>query len=212
MFTGLVEATGTLEARQSRGPGARLTIATAIGPLSLGESVAVDGCCLTVDSVRDGAFEADASAETLAKTTLGATAVGARVNLERAMKLGDRMGGHIVSGHVDGTGALASREPSGDAMVMRFSMPKELARYVAQKGSITVCGVSLTVNDVGDASFDVTIIPRTQRDTSLGDLALGSRVNLEVDLVARYLERLVTHADPSSDDAWLARLKRAGYM
>jgi riboflavin synthase len=147
----------------------------------------------------------------LSVTTLGAHALGARVNLERATQLGARMGGHIVSGHVDGQGALVSKEAAGEAWSLRFSMPKSLARYVAQKGSITVNGISLTVNAVSDATFDVTIIPRTWRDTSLGDLALSGKVNLEVDLVARYLERLVTTADPTTDAAWLSRLERAGY-
>ena len=212
MFTGLVEATGKLASRRARGPGARLAISATIGPLSLGESISVDGCCLTVDAVGELGFEVDASAETLAKTTLGSLALGTRLNLERAMPLGGRMGGHIVTGHVDGTSELVSKEPVGDAIAMRFSLPKELARYVAQKGSITVSGVSLTVNEVQDGTFDVVIIPRTQRDTSVGDLALGSRVNVEVDLVARYLERLVKSADPSTDEAWLSRLKRAGYL
>ncbi len=212
MFTGLVVATGKLASRNNRGPGARLVIETTLGPLSLGESVSVDGCCLTVDAMRDGAFEADASAETLAKTTLGAHAIGARVNLERAMPLGGLMGGHLVSGHVDGVGTRIAKQIVGEAYSLRFGMPTELARYVAQKGSITVSGVSLTVNAVSDTSFDVTIIPRTWRDTSIGDLALGNKVNLEVDLIARYLERLVTTADPTTDDAWLSRLKRGGYM
>ncbi len=212
MFTGLIESTGRLASRSRRGPGARLAVSTTIAPLVLGESIAVDGCCLTVDAITASGFEADASAETLSKTTLGSLAFGARVNLERAMPLGGRMGGHMVSGHVDGVGALTSREATGDAIALRFSMPRALSRYVAQKGSITVAGISLTVNSVSDANFDVVIIPRTQRDTSLEDLTLGGMVNLEVDLIARYLERLVTHADTSTDHAWLSRLERGGYM
>lgn len=215
MFTGLVIAKGKLAARSVRGPGARLTITTSLGPLVLGESVSVDGCCLTVDVIRPDGFEADASGETLSLTTLGKVALGAHVNLERAMELGGRMGGHLVSGHVDGVGALVAKAPLGDAFSLRFSMPRALSRYVAKKGSITVSGVSLTVNEVGDDTFDVVVIPRTLRDTSLGELSLGDTVNLEVDLVARYLERLVTHADPADsngDEAWLSRLKRAGYM
>ncbi len=215
VFTGLVEATGKLASRERRGPGARLFVETKLGErdaLVLGESISVDGCCLTVDAIRAGGFEADASNETLRVTTLGAHTLGSRVNLERATQLGARMGGHIVSGHVDGTGALVSKDVAGEAWALRFSMPKSLARYVAQKGSITVSGISLTVNAVTDATFDVTIIPRTWRDTSLSELTLGGKVNLEVDLVARYLERLVTTADPTADQEWLSRLKRAGYM
>lgn len=190
MFTGLVEDRGALIARAPRGPGARLALRTKLGPLALGESVAVDGVCLTVDRTEGDAFEVDASAETLARTTLGDLAPGARVNLERALALGDRLGGHLVTGHVDGVGALVSRAPVGDAVAMTFSMPRELARFVAEKGSVAVSGVSLTVNRADADRFDVVIIPRTLSETTLGELGVGGRVNLEVDLVARYVARL----------------------
>jgi riboflavin synthase len=196
MFTGLVEAMGTIAARAPRGPGARLAIRTELGgpssgdPLALGESVAVDGACLTVDALLADGFEVDASGETLARTTLGALAVGSSVHLERAVRPSDRLGGHIVTGHVDGVGALAERRPDGEAVWMRFSMPRELARFVAEKGSVAVDGVSLTVNGAGPDSFEVTIIPHTSVKTKLGTLAVGERVNLEVDLVARYVARL----------------------
>jgi riboflavin synthase len=219
MFTGLIEEKGTLVARAPRGPGARLSILCAFGPLTLGESIAVDGVCLTVDRVlstergRSG-FEADASAETLRRTTLGTVPIGGAVNLERALQAGGRLGGHIVSGHVDGTGRLVAREPLGDAVSMGFAMPLELARYVAEKGSICVNGVSLTVNRVEGTRFDVVCIPRTLADTTLGGLTVGATVNLEVDLLARYLERLLTArgggADASSEEAWMERLRRAG--
>ena len=220
MFTGLIEGAGRLAARGRRGPGARLTITTTLGPLTLGESVAVDGCCLTVDSVTSDGFEADASAETLAKTTLGNLSINAHVNLERAMPLGGLMGGHMVSGHVDGVGTLASREASGGGFPLRFPMAPEPARCGAPKGSITVAGISLTVNAVTRDSFDVVVIPRTQRDTSLGGLCVGAQVNLEVDLIARYLERLIGHdataaassTPAATDTAWLSRLERGGYM
>ncbi len=191
MFTGLIEDVGKLAARAARGPGARLTIATRLGPLDPGESISVNGVCLTVDVLTAQGFEADASAETLDKTTLGELAPGARLNLERAMAVGDRLGGHIVSGHVDGTGRLVSREPVGEAEKLVFSFPPELGRFIAQKGSIAVNGISLTVNHVEDDRFDVVIIPRTQKETSLGDVSPGGRVNLEVDLLARYLQRLL---------------------
>jgi riboflavin synthase len=203
MFTGLIEATGTLASRTARGAGARLTL-HATGwpgpgePLALGESIAVDGCCLTVDAVVGGGFEVDASGETLSKTTLGRLAVGSTVHLERAMRPSDRLGGHIVTGHVDGVGSLAGRRPEGGSggedasWCLTFAMPAELARFVAVKGSIAVDGVSLTVNGATADRFEVTIIPHTARKTKLGSLAVGAPVNLEVDLVARYVERL-TH-------------------
>jgi riboflavin synthase len=197
MFTGLVEATGIITSRSASGggPGARLAIGAALEgePLSLGESIAVDGVCLTVDAIVAGGFEVDASGETLARTTLGGLAPGSRVHLERAMRPSDRFGGHIVTGHVDGVGSLAERRReggSGESWWLAFAMPADLARFVAQKGSIAVDGVSLTVNAVGSDRFEVTIIPHTLRKTKLGALAVGGAVNLEVDLVARYVARL----------------------
>lgn len=201
MFTGLVEATGTLLSRNARSglgegaPGKRLAIGAAFEgePLALGESVAVDGVCLTVDAIEPGGFEVDCSGETLARTTLGAIAVGSRVHLERAMRPSDRLGGHIVTGHVDGVGWLAERRregEGGESWWLSFAMPAELARFVAEKGSIAVDGVSLTVNGVSKDRFDVTIIPHTAKKTKLGSLAPGAPVNLEVDLVARYVARL----------------------
>jgi riboflavin synthase len=211
MFTGLVEEAGQLAARTPKGPGARLSIRCAIPHLELGESISVDGVCLTVDLVTSGGFEADASKETLARTTLGAVAVGARVNLERALAVGQRLGGHIVSGHVDGTGRIAAKEPVGDAVEMSFRAPKELLRFVAEKGSITVSGVSLTVNGVSADAFHVTLIPHTLGKTSLGDAKVGDTVNLEVDVLARYVARLLeagSGRDP--DAALLAKLRGAG--
>lgn len=196
MFTGLVSAIGALAERGSRGgsgSGARLRVRCALdgGPLELGESIAVSGCCLTVARIVGDGFEADASAETLARTTLGSLAEGAPLNLERALRAGDRMGGHLVTGHVDGVGSLAARRPVGESVAMTFAMPAPLARFVAEKGSIAVDGVSLTVNGVAGERFDVTIIPHTLGATNLGSLAVGAPVNLEVDLVARYVARLM---------------------
>jgi len=217
MFTGLVETTGKLVARSPRGPGARLLVAAPLGALALGESISVSGVCLTVDAITKDGFEADASAETLAKTTLGALALGARVNLERALRLDSRLGGHIVSGHVDGVGALVSREPLGDAERVVFRAPAELMRFIAPKGSIAVDGVSLTVNSVKDETFAVAIIPRTQKETLLGDVAPGGAVNLEIDLLARYVLRLMqaSTGQGSADErdaSLLELLRKNGYM
>jgi riboflavin synthase len=191
VFTGLVETMGVLAAREARGPGASLIVRATLAhePLVLGESISVDGCCLSVVELAPGEFAVDATAETLARTTLGTLPVGKRVNLERAVRAGDRLGGHLVTGHVDAVGKLLERREVGEAVAMRFSLPAELARFVAEKGSIAVGGVSLTVNGANDAAFDVMIIPITLRATTLGELAPGDPVNLEVDLVARYVAR-----------------------
>lgn len=221
MFTGLVEETGQLAARTPKGrsgltpqagaPGARLAIRCGLGKLELGESVSVDGVCLTVDAITKDGFEADASSETLARTTLGTVTIGGKVNLERALALGQRLGGHIVSGHVDGTGQLETRTAAGDAVKMVFRAPKDLLRFIAEKGSITVSGVSLTVNGVHADTFHVMIIPHTLAKTSLGVLRAGDAVNLEVDVLARYVARLLEErsgGDPNAE--WMARLERAG--
>jgi riboflavin synthase len=191
VFTGLVETMGLLAEREARGPGARLVLSASLAhePLALGESIAIDGACLSVVELAPGRFAVDATAETLARTTLGTLPVGKRVNLERAVRAGDRLGGHLVTGHVDAVGRLLGRHEVGEAVAMRFSLPAELARFVAEKGSVAVGGVSLTVNAVADESFDVMIIPITLRVTTLGELAAGDPVNLEVDLVARYVAR-----------------------
>jgi riboflavin synthase len=213
VFTGLVEEKGTLRARSPRGPGARVTIGCALTPLALGDSISVDGVCLTVDAAVPGGFEADCSQETLARTTLGTVPLGGGVNLERAAALGQRMGGHIVSGHVDGTGVVAERRPVGDALHVEFTMPPELARYVAEKGSICVNGVSLTVNGASSARFSVVLIPHTLHKTTLDGIAVGTKVNLEVDVVARYVARWLDVAgrgDKAADETLLAKLRSAG--
>jgi len=199
VFTGLVETTGVLAERAPRGPGARLAVRGSLAgePLALGESITVDGTCLSVVDVLSDGFAVDATAETLNRTTLGTLELGRRVNLERALRAGDRLGGHLVTGHVDATGRLLERRAVGDAASMTFSIPGPLAHFVAEKGSIAVGGVSLTVNAVrddippGGASFDVMLIPITLEMTSLGDLRPGDAVNLEVDLVARYVARSI---------------------
>jgi riboflavin synthase len=193
MFTGLVAAKGTLVSRVARGPGARLTVRGDLAgdPLVVGESIAVDGCCLSVAAVLADGFEVDASAETLARTTLGLGSLGRDVNLERALRAGDRLGGHLVTGHVDGVGELIDRRSLGDAVAMTFAIPVELERFVAEKGSVAVNGVSLTVNGTRDGGFDVTLIPTTLAATNLAVLAAKDQVNLEVDLIARYVARLM---------------------
>jgi riboflavin synthase len=194
MFTGLVAVTGVLAARTSRGPGARLGLGASFddGPLVLGESIAVDGVCLSVDAIVEGGFEVDASAETLARTTLGHVAPGAAVHFERALRAGSPLGGHLVSGHVDGVGALRARRDVGEAVWMAFELEPALAGFVAEKGSIAVDGVSLTVNAASSDAFEVTLIPHTLRKTKLGRLSPGDRVNLEVDIIARYVARLMS--------------------
>jgi riboflavin synthase len=211
----LVEQTGLLRARTARGPSARLVVGASLGTLELGESIAVDGVCLTVDALVAEGFEADASAETLAKTTLGKLAIGAKVNLERAAKLGQRMGGHIVSGHVDGVGKVTERVSVGGAVEMSLQAPSDLLRFLAPKGSVCVSGVSLTVNAVVDDRFSLMLIPHTLGKTSLGALKPGDPVNLEADVVARYVARLIEVKDPSPEEShasWLARLERAGLL
>ncbi|QGW64115.1 riboflavin synthase [Lysobacter soli] len=194
MFTGIIEGVGRLATFEHRGGDARLTIDVGSLPfeaVQLGESIAVNGVCLTVIEFDARSFAADASNETLALTTLGALAVGDSVNLERAMRPTDRLGGHLVSGHVDGLGRVERIEPDARAQRWRFSAPAPLLRYIAKKGSICVDGVSLTVNEVDDAGFDVALIPHTVAHTRFAHTHVGDAVNLEIDLVARYVERLL---------------------
>lgn len=218
VFTGLVETTGKLVRRTAKGGEARLVLSGNLGgePLELGESIAVDGVCLTVAAIVDQGsprvFEADASAETLSKTTLGSVPIGAAVNLERAVALGARMGGHIVTGHVDGVGKIKAKEAAGaGAVKVTFEAPAELAKYIAAKGSICVCGVSLTVNNVAKNEFDVVLVPHTREKTSLDGLGPGAPVNLEVDILARYVLRFL-EASGSDDASWMERLGKAGYL
>ena len=198
MFTGLVEGVGTLAARETRGGDARLAIDVGTLPferVEMGESISVNGVCLTVVGFDAAHFGADASNETLGLTTLGALPLGRALNLERAMRPDDRLGGHLVSGHVDGIGQVL--QVSDDARAQRWTIaaPKLLLRYVAQKGSICVDGVSLTVNAVDDAAFEVALVPHTIAHTAFARTNVGDAVNLEVDLVARYVERLLTTRD-----------------
>jgi riboflavin synthase len=193
VFTGIVGEMGTIEAISATPDGARIRLAApATAPVcAIGDSVALDGCCLTVVSIGDGALEFDAVAETLRRTTLGDLAPGNRVNVEPAMRMGDRLGGHWVQGHVDGVGEVTAVAPDGDGVRVTFSAPESVARYTIEKGSVTVAGVSLTVAAYDDHGFTVALIPHTRVVTTLGALAPGSRVNLEADLVGKYVEKLV---------------------
>jgi riboflavin synthase len=194
LFTGIVQDLGTIVEREPRGGDLRLVIG--LNELDdaragLGDSISVQGCCLTVTGRKDRTFSVDLSRETLALTTLGARAVGARVNLEPALRAGDVLGGHLVSGHIDGTARVIRVETDARSQRLTMGVPPELMRYIARKGSVTVDGVSLTVNEVAGASFGVNIIPHTQTVTTLGALSAGDQVNLEVDQLARYVERLL---------------------
>jgi riboflavin synthase len=195
MFTGIVEGTGTVVAlaRSGSGDGARLEVDTPWPPgeLAVGDSVAVDGCCLTVVARTPGGFAADLVAETLRRTALGRLATGARVNLERPLALGGRLGGHLVQGHVDGVGRVLDRRAVGEGTQLRVGLPEDLARYVVEKGSIAVDGVSLTVAAAGPDWFAVALVPHTLAATTLGERGPGDPVHLEVDVVAKYVERLV---------------------
>jgi len=194
MFTGLIDGVGRLAARETRGGDARLAIEVGSLPFSdvqMGESIAVNGVCLTVVAFDARSFEADASTETLALTTLGALAPGRALNLERAMRPTDRLGGHMVSGHVDGVGRVLQVHDDARAQRWRVGAPAALLRYIASKGSICVDGVSLTVNAVDEQGFEVALVPHTIAHTAFGETAVGDPVNLEVDLVARYVERLL---------------------
>ncbi len=199
MFTGLVEGTGKLRSRARRGPGYRLEIETDLGPLELGESISVNGACLTVAAMTHGAFEADISLETADKTTLGRIGPGSSVNLERSLRLGDRLGGHLVSGHVDGVGVVRSVSAVGEAQRVVITAPAELAPFIAAKGSVALDGVSLTVNAVRGAELEIMLIPHTQQVTNLGRLAPGTEMNLEVDLLARYVVHYLEAAGGGSD-------------
>jgi riboflavin synthase len=195
MFTGIVESLGTIVALTPKGGDVELLVESAAlfpGRTQIGDSVSVSGACLTVTRLERACFAADVSTETLALTTLGALVAGARVNLERALRAGDALGGHYVSGHVDGLARLAAASEDARSLRLTFAVPDSLARYLAPKGSVTLAGVSLTVNEVEGSTFGVNLIPHTRAVTTLGTLKVGDRVNFEADTIARYVERLLT--------------------
>ncbi len=196
MFTGLIADIGVVARVDETEKGRRFRIEAALADdtLAMGESIAVDGCCLTVVAFGPGWFEVELSHETLERTTHARTAGGVRVNLERAMRLGDRLGGHIVQGHVDGVGTIEAVRAVGEAHELDFRIPDDLGRYVVEKGSITLSGISLTVNRIAGTRVGVTIIPHTWTHTTLGTLTPGAGVNVEVDILAKYVESLTRPA------------------
>lgn len=197
MFTGLIEGTGSLLRVDRRGPDAQMVIQAHydMEQLTLGESIAVDGACLTVVSFQDNVFTVDVSAETLSRTTLGRKSVGTHLNLERALRLGDRLGGHLVSGHVDGIGILRERTRDGRSWRLVFEVPRELTLYIIEKGSIAINGISLTVNGWGEDRFDVNIVPHTAEMTTIDTFRIGEEVNIETDLIGKYVEKMLRGRD-----------------
>ena len=214
MFTGIIEATGNVISLQRKGSDARISINTGkldLSDSSLGDSIAVNGVCLTAVSLNQNSFEADISAESLSRTSLGQLTNDSLVNLELAMRPDTRFGGHIVSGHVDGLGSIVDIRPAGASIILQVQLPDDLACYVAEKGSVTIDGVSLTVNTVKNNTFEVNIVPHTQQETIIKNYNKGSKVNIEVDIIARYLERMLQcgklrSADSNNDDSLLDKI------
>lgn len=194
MFTGIIQSIGTIADLQPKGGDMALIVNSGkldMSDVELGDSIAVNGVCLTAVALTDSSFTADVSRETLSLTSLGDLSKGSEVNLEKALTLKTRLGGHLVSGHVDGLGEVESRRNDGRSEHFQIKAPDELAKYIAAKGSITIDGVSLTVNRVEGASFEINIVPHTLQETVIGNYQAGTKVNLEVDVIARYLERLI---------------------
>jgi riboflavin synthase len=201
MFTGIVQGVGRVRSVEARGGDVRIWIDSGgvpLGDVAVGGSIAVNGCCLTAIELEPTAFAADLSRETLSLTTAGEWSAGTPVNLEKALTAGQALGGHYVTGHVDGVGRVLSRHDDARSVRVEFEVPPELARYVARKGSVCVDGVSLTVNGAAGSRFDVNLVPHTLEVTILGGCRPGTRVNLEVDIIARYLERLVAERQPEA--------------
>lgn len=212
MFSGIIEAVGTLSDIERSGADAHVRIAVAAMDLSdvrIGDSIAVSGVCLTATAVTNAAFEADVSAETLSRTTFGRRRIGDRVNLEKSLVMSERLGGHLVSGHVDGVARVEARTVEGRSVKLTLHVAHELARYIAVKGSVCLDGVSLTVNEVDGDRFGVNIVPHTLDATTLASLKVGDDTNLEVDLIARYLERLL--AGDVADGVTFDALARYGF-
>ncbi len=203
MFTGIIEGVGKLLAKRNAGGGMAFDLEAGFDLTNPeeGESIAVNGVCLTAYNIEDRKFTVDVSPESLSRTILGALSVGGSVNMERALQLSDRLGGHIVSGHVDCVATVRERQPKGDFTLFSFSFPKEFGRYVIEKGSITINGVSLTVNSCSADTFEVSIIPHTLQVTTLGQLAQGSKVNIEVDIIGKYVEKMLLPKEAGGDDA-----------
>lgn len=217
MFTGIIEAVGTLRKLERKGDDIRLTVASGkldLNDVRLGDSIATNGVCLTVVQQLADGYVADVSAETVSLTGFANYKVGTKVNLEKAVTPTTRLGGHMVSGHVDGIAMVEQRLVRGQAIEFWLAAPAELGRYIAHKGSITIDGVSLTVNEVDGSRFRLTIVPHTAGETTLIDLQAGDKVNIEVDLIARYLERLMNYdgKDSKSGGVTIEMLARAGFV
>ena len=215
MFTGIIEGLGTIAGVRPSGQGKRLTIQSdfSLQGTRVGDSIAVNGACLTAVHLADRRFEADVSPESVARTTLAEARTGERVNLERALRLSDRIDGHLVAGHVDGTGVIASRQPAGNAVVVTVVVPEELARQMIIKGSVAVDGVSLTINTLDARSFAVAVIPHTSVLTTIGFKQTGERVNIETDMIGKYVEKfLSTRTDAKPTGVTLELLAKSGYL
>jgi riboflavin synthase len=215
MFTGIIEGLGTIAGVRPSGQGKRLTIQSdfSLQGTRVGDSIAVNGACLTAVQLADRRFEADVSSESVARTTLAEARTGERVNLERALRLSDRIDGHLVAGHVDGTGVIASRQPAGNAVVVTVAVPEELARQMIIKGSVAVDGVSLTINTLDARSFAVAVIPHTSVLTTIGFKQTGERVNIETDMIGKYVEKfLSTRTDAKPTGVTLELLAKSGYL
>ena len=215
MFTGIIEGLGTIAGVRSSGQGKRLTVQCdfELQGTRIGDSIAVNGACLTAVQLAERRFEADVSPETLARTTLGAARTGDRVNLERALRLSDRIDGHLVAGHVDGTGVIASRQPTGNAVVVAVDVPEELTRQMILKGSVAVDGVSLTINTLDAGRFAVAVIPHTSVLTTIGFKPAGERVNIETDMIGKYVEKFLSaRAEARPAGVTLDLLARTGYL
>lgn len=212
MFTGIVEGKGRVRETAGRGGGLVMTVETPFGLDGdrIGDSVSVNGVCLTITGIRNGAFTADVSAETLSRTNLGMIRPGDEVNIERAVRVGDRLGGHIVTGHVDGTGRIGKRERRGDNIYFEIEAGRGLMRHVVEKGSVAVDGVSLTVNGVSDGYFTLNIIPHTLKVTTLGAKRPGDEVNIETDILGKYVERLMG-ASKTPEGIDMGLLRRYGF-
>ncbi len=204
MFTGLIEGIGTLQRTERLGPDARMVIRTGfrMENIVLGESISVDGACLTVVDFQQDSLTADVSAETLSRTTLGRKGPGSGLNLERALRLGARLGGHLVTGHIDGIAVLKERRSEGRSLRLFFEAPPEIMKYVIEKGSIAIDGASLTVNGVSSGGFDVNIVPHTASETTLSGFQIGREVNIETDMIGKYVEKMV--------QAWGGTLEQTG--
>jgi riboflavin synthase len=216
MFTGLVETTGTILRLERADRDLHLTVRASLEhpELKIGESIAVDGVCLTVVSLQGDVFTLDVSEETVNRSTLGQRRQGDQVNLERALRMGDRLGGHLVNGHVDGTGRVAARQRRGESLAFTFEIPPELSRYLIEKGCVAVNGVSLTVNRCEERQFEVNVVPHTARASTMGKLKAGDVVNVEVDLIGKYVEKFLRRRNGSQSNGGIDRefLARHGFL